>query len=259
MAANLVFKNGYYQTKSRSFDVHLIQKGLLDFIEHDSAYKSQYLQKNYHYGFDGYSYMGQEDSTNQYATDLLHSFVISDFEKQENFPKEFNPFFKKDWMVLEAKIRELELEIIKELDYPGLLEFYQQHMGHMISCNYYPPTQPIDENLDVNTRLSEHTDVSLFTIFPFGFDSDFYFENEKGEWVNIAPTNDIIVFPGYLLECFTLGKWKALNHKVSLPKNRTKERFSFAYFSLPYPIRAFIMAQKEYTSERYFEQYLNLF
>ena len=140
-----------------------------------------------------------------------------------------------------------------------MLAFYQEHIGHMISCNYYPPTQPLDSSSNDNNRLSEHTDVSLFTIFPFGFDSDFYFQNEKGEWVNIKPTDDIIVFPGYLLECFTQGKWKALNHKVSLPKNRRNERFSFAYFSLPYPKRKFKIGKKKYSSESYFEQYLNLF
>lgn len=258
MEANIVFKNGFYQTKSKSFKDKTIRQCLVNFIAREKEYKSKYLQKNYNYGFDGYSFMGQKDSSNQYFSDLLHSFVISDFQEKDNFPKEFFPFFKKYWLELQTKIKNLELEIIIQLNYPGLEEFYLQNIGHMISCNYYPPQKEVF-SMETKIRLSEHTDVSLFTIFPFGFDSDFYFENLEGEWINIPPTDDIIVFPGYLLECFTQKKWKALNHKVALSQSEETERFSFAYFSLPYPKRKFLMAGEGQTSENYFKKYLELF
>lgn len=259
MAANLVFKNGYFQTKSRSFPSERIQNGWINFVQRNREYKSQFMQKKYGYGFDGYSFMGQKDSSNQYATDLLHSFVISDFQNSENFPREFDLFFEKDWQELQDKIRSLELEIITQLDYPGLADFYLQHIGHMISCNYYPSTETVISKALGHVRLSAHTDVSLFTIFPFGFDQDFYFENAKGEWLNIPATTDIVMFPGYLLERFSQGKWKALNHKVALPRSRKKERFSFAYFSLPYPERKFYMGGERQSSESYFAEYLRLF
>lgn len=259
MVANLVFKNGFFQTKSRSFNSSILRKALSVFIEKDAGYKSKFLQKEYGYGFDGYSYLGQEDSSNQYASDRLHSFVISDFTEPENFPIEFKNFFDKEWHELQLKIKDLELEMIQKMEVPNLREFYEKHIGHMISCNFYPPVNLQDEEGRNNVRLSAHKDVSLFTIFPFGFDSDFYFENATGDWVNIPATDDIVIFPGFLMEFFTKGKVKALNHKVAMPKINKGERFSFAYFSLPYPNHKFKIDDKEVTSEGYFKTYLDLF
>ena len=259
MTANLVFKNGFFQTQSRSFNVDIIQQGFFNFLNQEMSYKKQFLQKVYNYGFDGYSYMGQEDSSNQYASDLLHSFVISDFQNYHNFPNEFHPFFTEYWSVLQNKVREIEVEVIHLLNIDGLADFYRQHIGHMVSCNFYPETETTHLVGKDHTRLSAHTDVSLFTIFPFGFDSDFQFQDRTGQWVHIPATSDIIVFPGYLLEVFTHGEFKALNHKVAMPMDRQKERFSFAYFSLPYPKQSFKINGRRYTSESYFELYLSLF
>ena len=257
MAANLVFKDGFFQTESRCFDASGLKDALQCFIANNKTYKSNYLQSCFDYGFDGYSFIGQKDSSNQYASDLLHSFVISDFHTPNRFPKEFNSFFSKEWNNLQIEIRKLELEIIAALKIDGLKEFYISTIGHMISCNYYPAVNTFTGN--EKERLSAHADVSLFTIFPFGFDSDFLFQNNKGEWVNIPPTTDVIVFPGYLLEVFTDKIIKALNHKVALPKNVNKDRFSFAYFSLPYPEKTFMLAGETTTSEAYFKKYLELF
>ncbi|MFT5878633.1 MAG: isopenicillin N synthase-like dioxygenase, partial [Salibacteraceae bacterium] len=104
-----------------------------------------------------------------------------------------------------------------------------------------------------------HEDVSLFTIFPFGFDSDFQYQNRGSEWQKIPATTDIVIFPESLLESFTNGEIKALNHKVVLPKTTNEKRFSFAYFLLPYPKREFTVNGKKIRSEDYFENYLALF
>lgn len=252
-----MFKKGFYISDLISFDRKEIEKCFLKFLDADFEYKKQFLQSSFNYGFDGYSYLGQQDSTNQYASDLLHSLVISDFTDYKKFPLQFHSFFENRWNKLQVEIRKLERNIIEELQIEGLLDFYQSTIGHMISCNYYPKVE--DKDLKQEERLSDHTDVSLFTIFPFGFDSDFYFEDENGKWQNIEPTNKVVVFPGYLLDKFTNGKIKALNHKVKMPYNRGEERFSFAYFSLPYPKKKFELNKKQITSEEYFEEYLKLF
>lgn len=257
MTANLVNKGRYFIYNSPTFPDGLLKQGLMKFVQSPDENKSKYLQKNYSYGFDGYSYLGQEDSTNQYPTDLLHSFVISDFVPPHEFPIEFASFFAKEWDVLESKIRDIEKEMITYLNLPGLIAFYDSHIGHMISCNYYPAISKGE--MPEKTRLSSHMDVSLFTIFPFGFDSDFTFETENGNWVEIPATNDIVIFPGYLLELLSDGKWKGLNHRVELPSDFTKERFSFAFFSLPYPKHQFPIGFQKYTSESYFQSYLDLF
>ncbi|MFC2109252.1 2OG-Fe(II) oxygenase family protein [Bacteroidota bacterium] len=254
-----MFKNGYVKSDLKSFSNKKLKTAFYNFLQQDPNYKENYLQKNFSYGFDGYSYLGQEDSSNQYASDLLHSFVISDFSHPDKFPKEFYNFFKNEWAQLQHQIRKIEREIIQQLNISDLEEFYQKHIGHMISCNYYPKTENFSKTLKNNTRLSEHTDVSLFTVFPFGFDSDFFYQNSENEWVQLEATDQIVIFPGYLLEYYTNGKIKALNHCVKLPESKNKERFSFAYFSLPYPKHEFLIGKEILNSENYFEKYLELF
>ena len=254
-----MFKNGYLKSDINSFTNENLKNGFELFLKQQSSYKEQFSQKKYNYGFDGYSFLGQEDSSNQYATDLLHSFVISDFRDANLFPKEFQHFFSLEWIALQKKIKELEISILKELQIPGLNKFYVENIGHMISCNYYPKTEMYDFTAKNKTRLSAHTDVSLFTIFPFGFDRDFYYEDANKNWVQIEATNKIVIFPGYLLELHSQGRIKALNHCVKMPEKRNTERFSFAYFSLPYPKHSFKIADQDFTSEQYFEKYLNLF
>lgn len=252
-----MFKKGFYKSELKSFDLIEIEKSFNSFLSTNFEYKEQFLQSNYSYGFDGYSYLGQKNSTNQYSTDLLHSFVISDFIDFNLFPKEFHSFFLKKWDTLQTEIRALEKFILSELNIDGLIDFYDNNIGHMISCNYYPKIE--NRTIKQPERLSMHTDVSLLTVFPFGFDSDFYFEDSNGKWQNIEATNQVVVFPGYLLEKISKGKIKALNHKVILPEIRDSERFSFAYFSLPYPNKKFEINNKSTTSEEYFKDYLSLF
>ena len=58
----------------------------------------------------------------------------------------------------------------------------------------------------------------------------------------------------------TQGAIKAMNHRVRLSDNRAAERFTFSFFSLPFPQRAFEMPGRgSMTSEAYFEAYGALF
>ncbi|MFT4753195.1 MAG: hypothetical protein ACI85Q_000733 [Salibacteraceae bacterium] len=47
MSANLVFKNGFFQTKSRSFDSEVLRKSLLKFVAQNKTYKSMFLQDKF--------------------------------------------------------------------------------------------------------------------------------------------------------------------------------------------------------------------
>ena len=67
---------GYIQLENPLFSSESIKKCFKDFLNRENDYKTNYLQKHFNYGFDGYSYMGQEDSSNQYDDDMLYSFVI---------------------------------------------------------------------------------------------------------------------------------------------------------------------------------------
>ncbi|WP_282123168.1 2OG-Fe(II) oxygenase family protein [Algibacter mikhailovii] len=226
-----------------------------DFLAMPFEYRKKFLQQYYNCGFDGYSYMGQKDSSNQYETDLLHSFVLSEFSAPKKFPNEFHPFLKNEWQLLIEQVRSIELNIIKNLSIPGLEAFYHGAIGHMISCNFYPK---VAKSQSINLRLSKHVDVSLFTVFVFGASEGFAFQNLKNETEVLAVTDNIIIFPGYLLEFLTNGKYKALEHQVDF-LNPHKERYSFAFFSLPKPNLTLKFMDRTFTSKVYFKNYLSLF
>ena len=233
-------------------------------IDTDPAYKQRYLQKRFGYAFDGYSYAGQADSSNQAEDDVVSPFVISEFYEVERYPSEFRPFLDGGWHTTLQTIRALEIELLELLNISGLLDFYRQDMGHMISNNYYPPTRNFATAAAGNTRLSAHPDVSLFTVFPFGIDDDLELEliddNGFSTWQSVQASASMLLYPGYLLELWTNGAIKALNHRVRLARDAATERFSFSFFSLPFPQREFVMPGRgTLTSEAYFEAYVGLF
>mgnify|MGYP001552213800 CR=1 FL=1 len=124
-------------TVPKSCDM-LLKLAFSNFLKQSKAYKNSFLQCEFEYGFDGYSFMGQENSSNQYASDLLHSFVLSEFSQTKAFPVEFHWFLTKQWNPLISKIKSIELKLIEQLKIPGLKELYNESIGHMVSCNYYP-------------------------------------------------------------------------------------------------------------------------
>ncbi len=233
-----------------------LKKAFKSFLLEPETYRKEFLQTRYACAFDGYSYLGQKDSANQYDTDLLHSFVLSKFSARNTFPQEFQSFLNNDWDALMLKIKQIELAIIDQLNIPGLKEFYDKNIGHMVSCNYYPPVD-LNQNT-IETRLSKHVDVSLFTVFVFGAREGFSYENSLNEKVNLRVTDNIVFFPGYLLEFLTNGKYKALQHEVDFSGNN-EERYSFAFFSIPKPLQTITCNDLQFTSESYYESYLSLF
>ena len=238
-----------------------IKKALFDFIQKPFEYKSKYLQSNYKTAFDGYSYMGQKDSLNQYYTDMLHSFVLSDFQNFDDFPIEFKDFLYEEWEDLKKLVRKVELNLINQLNSPYLTELYNSNiMGYMMSCNYYPKTEIHNKTLHQNkTRLSAHTDVSMFTTFPFGLSNGFSFFDKHENLIKVGDKNNVLIFSGYFLEFITNNKVKALNHQVDLPETLENERFSFAIFSLPKPESSFKLNGETITGKEYYKRYLGLF
>ncbi len=232
-----------------------LQFAFKNFIKQPESYKKEFLQVYYNCGFDGYSFLGQKDSLNQYDTDLLYSFVLSEFSKQARFPKEFHVFLQNDWTNLVSKIKTIELYIIEQLKIEGLKTFYENTIGHMVSCNYYPKVSLTN---NISLRLSKHKDVSLFTVFVFGTNDGFSYQNFSNKKEALHASNNVVIFPGYLLEFLTKGKYKALEHQVDFTADN-KERFSFAFFSLPKPFQSIKFNDFQFTSESYFKNYLALF
>lgn len=236
-----------------------IKKSLYQFIQKPISYRKKFLQTEFDNAFDGYSYIGQKDSTNQYETDMLHSFVLSDFNAVDEFPDEFHDFLTSDWKELKLFVKELEINLIRKIGIPHLESLYEQTVGYMMSCNYYP--KPIDCKIkpDDKKRLSSHKDVSLFSSFPFGISKGLSYKNEFSNRVYLGDIEKPITFSGYFLEVVSDGEISALDHQVELPQNLESERFSFAIFSIPKPGCTIITPTMSITAEEYYQKYLSLF
>ncbi len=205
------------------------------FVDRSWTYRRRYLQSAYRTAFDGYSFQGQADSLNQGPEDALHSFVLSDFSPRSAFPAEFQPFLRDGWAAMIRAAREIERKLLVELGVEGLIEPYDASYGHMMSANYYPPGSGAQQPKGA-PRLTEHPDVSLLTLFPFGMEAGFEYQDAAGAWRAAAPSKQVVGFPGELLEWLTAGRIRALNHRVAhCSDQRCGERFSFSLFSLPRP------------------------
>ncbi|WP_119327826.1 2OG-Fe(II) oxygenase family protein [Cysteiniphilum halobium] len=132
----------------------------------------------------------------------------------------------------------------------------------MISCNHYPNLESIRSNHANSHRLSEHLDVSLFTIFPFGIPDGFEYKNNlTGKWCHLGATNKIVILCGFLLEYWSQNKFKACTHRVSLQHKDESLRQSFAFFSIPAPGLKFYCLDNaiQRSTCDYFKSYLDLF
>ena len=246
---------GIYVSSHNSFEnIDLIKQPFKQFIEKDIEYKSQYTTSKAfsNTSFDGFSYYGQNiaECSNQSPIDLLHSFVLSDFSPIDSFPTEFHQLIQENWPNFIFQIKLIEKRVCEALGV-DVCKFHDTNIGHMLSANYYPPTSSFTIPAENSLRLTIHEDVSFITIFPFGIDKDFsYYNFETNTWVNIENKIDkIVLFPGYLLQKYTHGRIRALQHRVLLPKNVDEARFSFAFFSLPYPNRRFQYEPISFTSQ----------
>lgn len=251
--------DGFITTNiSASKDI-VLRTALQRFLELPLSERMLYSQKKLGVAFDGYSYMGQTDSLNQYDKDLLHSFVLSDISSQENFPQPFQEYISQEFPQQLVYIRALEKKVLKALGFSEFNMFYDEHIKHMVSCNFYPELDLPNQKTNSLNRLSFHTDVSLFSVFLFGLESGFAYENSNGEKRIQHTINEVVLFPSYFMELLTNGKIKALSHGVILPENSMKERYSFAFFSMPKPNASIQFGSFRGSGQEYYEHYLNQF
>lgn len=251
--------NGFISTNVPVLKDTVLRTALRGFLELPLLQRVNYGQNRLGTAFDGYSYLGQTDSLNQYDKDLLHSFVLSDISEKKAFPDAFQEYLKAVFPEQLTLIKTLEIEVLKWLGMSTLNPFYEEYITHMVSCNYYPELDLVANRTKSTDRLSFHNDVSLFSVFPFGLEGGFAYENDHGEKVVQEATEEMILFPGYFMELMSNGKIKALSHGVLLPENTSKERFSFAFFSIPKPNARIACNLFHGNGRAYYEHYLNQF
>lgn len=249
------YKSGYFQT-----DIHIdsspLKKVFEKFMSRPLSVRKKYSQEHFDYGFDGYSFLGMPNSTNQYASDLLHSFVLSELNDRALFPEEFQTFLKSYWDDLTNIIFNIEQAIIFQLPKKfrsPILNFHKEHMGYCASLNYYPKIKKREHN----TRLSQHKDVSLISVFPFGIDEGLQIEMANDQWITVEPTKKAFAFTGYLCQLLTNNQVKASNHRVLFNPHNESKRYSYVFFSLPRPNVQIPVI--DCSSKDYFKSYLKLF
>ncbi|CAG5086213.1 2OG-Fe(II) oxygenase family protein [Parvicella tangerina] len=247
-----MFRNGYHKTGIKALDDDAFKKAFKNFVSKDFSYRENFLQKHFKKSIDGYSYLGQEDSLNQYDFDQLHSFVLSRFNNLDDFPDEFRPLLTEPWDKILGLVKNLERQVLEKIGDNEVVKFYERHIGHMMSANYYPAECCLGQE-----RLSMHKDVSMFTVFPFGVDRDLEFL-VNDSWESADALKEVIIFPGYLIERISKGSIKAVEHRVRQPEG-VIERFSFAIFSIPIPDHRFVLDDKPSTTTEFMDEYLNLF
>lgn len=250
---------GFITTNISAFNDDLLRTALQRFLVLSPVERQNYSQNELSLAFDGYSFLGQTDSLNQYDKDLLHSFVLSDIGKLERFPEAFQSYLRQEFPEHLAYIRALEIEVLNTFGFSEYVTLYEEQIKHMVSCNFYPELDLTAQKIMPADRLSFHTDVSLFSVFLFGIEPGFAYEKPNGDKVKLDTIDKVVLFPGYLLELLTNGKIKALNHGVTLPENRTEERFSFAFFSIPKPDASIQLESFKGGGTDYYHHYLNQF
>lgn len=220
-----------------------------DFIRQPLNYKKQYLQRNIQHVFDGYSYEGQLDSLNQGSEDLVETMVVSEHFDATTYPSEFKDI---QTCILPGLWKELD-KVLMDLTDTYAVNIDWSCFEWMLSMNYYPPLLSAPKT---PLRLTEHPDISLFTIFPFGVDECLEVES-NGLWKSSPSKENMAFQTGYFAQwMFGIS---ASNHRVAHAVDWNKERYSYAFFLIPKPGTLWLKNGREIPVEEYYEDYLTLF
>nr|CAB3489848.1 unnamed protein product [Digitaria exilis] len=116
-------------------------------------------------------------------------------------------------------------------DLPGFrLHGFFKDQTTIMRLNYYPPCP----NPGLALGHSPHRDGSAFTII-YQDDVDGFDVRRRtdGEWLRVKPIQGsfIVVVIGEIMQVWSNGKYKSLEHRASL--NADKERFSIPFFFNP--------------------------
>uniref|UniRef100_M8CWQ7 S-norcoclaurine synthase 1 n=1 Tax=Aegilops tauschii TaxID=37682 RepID=M8CWQ7_AEGTA len=118
--------------------------------------------------------------------------------------------------------------IAKTIDVdPELME--DKHVGQFLRMNYYPPCTTTPEKV---LGFSPHSDGSFLTILLEVNAVQGLQIRRHGAWIPVKPRADaLLVNVGDFLEIMTNGKYKSIEHRVTI--NAKKERLSISAFQVP--------------------------
>ncbi|KQJ81966.2 S-norcoclaurine synthase 1 [Brachypodium distachyon] len=117
-----------------------------------------------------------------------------------------------------AKTLDVDLELVAD-----------KHVGQFLRMNYYPPCTSTPEKV---IGFSPHSDGSFLTILLEINSVQGLQIRRGGAWIPVKPRADaLLVNVGDFLEIMTNGKYKSIEHRVTI--NAHKERLSISAFQLP--------------------------
>nr|XP_020180287.1 2-oxoglutarate-dependent dioxygenase 11-like [Aegilops tauschii subsp. strangulata] len=100
---------------------------------------------------------------------------------------------------------------------------------HTFRMGYYPPCTPMPEKV---LGFTPHSDMSFLTILLEVNSVQGLQIRRHGAWIPVKPCRDaLLVNVGDLLEIMTNGKYKSIEHRVTI--NAHKERLTVSAFHLP--------------------------
>ncbi|XP_020180286.1 2-oxoglutarate-dependent dioxygenase 11-like [Aegilops tauschii subsp. strangulata] len=110
---------------------------------------------------------------------------------------------------------------------PELME--DKHVGQFLRMNYYPSCTTTPEKV---LGFSPHSDGSFITILLEVNAVQGLQIRRHGAWIPVKPRGDaLLVNVGDFLEIMTNGKYKSIEHRVTI--NAQKERLSISAFQVP--------------------------
>ncbi|XP_047062673.1 2-oxoglutarate-dependent dioxygenase 11-like [Lolium rigidum] len=118
--------------------------------------------------------------------------------------------------------------IAKTLDFdPELMA--DKNVGQFLRMNYYPPCMSTPGKV---LGFSPHSDASFITILLEVNSVQGLQIRRRGAWIPVKPHGDaLLVNVGDFLEIMTNGKYKSIEHRVTI--NAHKERLSISAFHVP--------------------------
>ncbi|KAL6146022.1 hypothetical protein ACLB2K_056705 [Fragaria x ananassa] len=181
----------------------------------------------------GHAYVVSEDQILDWSDALILNVYPVHYKNLKFWPAEPENFQE----VLESysgEVKRVGEELLRSLsklmgmEKDTLIGLHNQLL-QALRVNYYPPCSTPHKVVG----LSPHSDTSTITILMQEDGVTGLQIRKGGEWVSVEPIPDaLVVNVGDVLEIWTNGKYKSIEHRAVTTKN--KERLSYESFLFPH-------------------------
>ncbi|KAK3034257.1 hypothetical protein RJ639_032192 [Escallonia herrerae] len=227
---------GFFQVTNHGITAEVLQgtkKAAAEFFNLPIQEKTKYLfRPEFRQGY-GQPFPVAEDERLDWSDSLLLFLDPSQNRCPELWPAT-PPEFKGAVEAYSAGVRKITeelfgcLSLIMGLEKDALLGLHEE-MRTLMRMNYYPLCCRHDQVLGLNS----HTDVCTITILMQDDDVTGLQIRYNGGWVPVKPLpNSLIVNVGDILEIWSNGKYKSIEHRAVT--SETRERISVGLFFSPH-------------------------